>query len=212
MTPRVRLFAWWIAIAVGLLLAACLPADHRLRGVPYRPVRPAPDLALTDQRGQSFSLQHYRGKVLAVYFGYTYCPDVCPITLAQLAQVWRDLSAEEARSFQPVFVTVDPERDTEAMLTRYLAAFDNAVGTDLGLGFIGLRGDSEALNKVLSDYNAKAYKRPQPSSAIGYTMDHTASIFIIDAAGRLVEWFPYGSATEDIMADIRYLIQQKEGR
>ncbi len=203
-----RLSTWWIVIAVSVLVAACLPAAHRLRGIPNQPTKEAADLPLTDQHGQPFMLQNHRGKVLAVYFGYTYCPDVCPITLAQLAQVWRSLSDEEARRFQPIFVTVDPERDTEELLTRYLARFDSAVGNDLGLAFIGLRGDSEALQRALAGYGAEAYKRPQPGSATGYTVDHTASIFIIDAAGQLVERFPYGSATEDILADIRYLIQK----
>jgi len=197
-----------LALLASLLLAGCLPTAYKLRGVPYERPRPAPALPLTDQAGRPFALADHRGKVLAIYFGYTFCPDVCPITLAQLTQVWRELGAAEAARFQPVFVTVDPDRDTPAVLTRYLAAFDNAVGSDRGLGFIGLHGPADALAAALAGYGAQAIKRPHPSSATGYSMDHTASIFVIDATGTLVEWFPYGAAENDILADVRHLIQQ----
>lgn len=201
---------WFIALTVGLLLAGCLPTGGKLRGIAYAPAKPAADLPLTDQAGRPFALADQRGKVLAIYFGYTYCPDVCPITLAQLTQVWRTLSAEDAPWFQPIFVTVDPERDTAEVLTRYLAVFDRAVGDDRSLSFIGLRGEGDALATALAGYGAQAIKRPQPGSAAGYTMDHTASVFIVDAAGRLIEHFPYGAVEEDILADVRTLIQRRD--
>lgn len=206
MFPTIRL--WLVTLAIGLLLAGCLPAEGKLHGVRDERAGAKADLPLTDQTGRPFELAEYRGKVLAVYFGYTYCPDVCPITLAQLTQVWRELDPEEAARFQPIFVTVDPERDTAEVLARYLAVFDRAVGEDRGLGFIGLRGEGDALATALANYRAQAIKRPQAGSAAGYTMDHTASIFIVDAAGRLVERFPYGTAEEDILADVRTLIQR----
>ncbi len=205
MSRKIRPPVIWLLVAAGLLLIACLPA-RKLHGVPYDRPRPAPDLPLADQFGRAFSLADQRGKVVAVYFGYTSCPDVCPITLAQLTQVWRGLSSTEADRFQPVFVTVDPERDTEPVLARYLSAFDNALAGDRPRNFIGLRGPAEALARALDGYGARAEKRPQPGSAIGYTMDHTASIFLIDPAGNLIEWFPYGAAVDDILADVRYLI------
>ncbi|MCX7671348.1 MAG: SCO family protein, partial [Anaerolineae bacterium] len=181
---------------------------QRLHGVPYTPARPAADLPLTDQFGQPFALRAQRGKVLAIYFGYTSCPDVCPLTLAQLTQVWRELTTEEADRFQPIFVTVDPERDTEAVMARYLSAFDNALASERPRGFIGLRGTPDALAQVLTAYGARAEKRPQPGSAVGYTMDHTASVFVVDAQGMLVEWFPYGAAVDHIVADVRYLLRR----
>jgi len=192
----------------GILLAGCLPAAYKFRGVPYLRPKPAAALPLTDQAGRPFALADHRGKVLAVYFGYTFCPDVCPLTLAQLTQVWRDLTPEEAARFQPIFVTVDPERDTAAVLARYLAVFDNAVGSDRGLGFIGLHGAADALATALAGYGAQAIKQPHPGSAAGYSMDHTASIFVIDTTGNLVEWFPFGAAEDDILADVRHLIQR----
>lgn len=206
-----RAFRWpvaWLLVVVGLLLIACLPS-RRLHGVPYDRPGPAPDLPLTDQFGRPFSLAEQRGKVVAVYFGYTSCPDVCPITLAQLTQVWRGLSAEEADRFQPIFVTVDPDRDTEPVLARYLSAFDNALAGDRPRNFIGLRGTTAELARVLAGYGAKAEKRPQPGSAVGYTVDHTASIFLINPAGNLIEWFPYGAAVNDLLTDVRYLIAQR---
>lgn len=196
-----------VLFAVGLLLVACLPG-RQLHGVPYSPARPAADLPLADQFGRPFSLREQRGKVLAIYFGYTYCPDVCPLTLAQLTQVWRELTPEEADRFQPIFVTVDPERDTQDVLARYLSAFDNALASDRPRGFIGLRGTPEALAGVLAAYGARAEKRPQAGSAAGYTMDHTASVFVVDPHGTLVEWFPYGAAVDHIVADVRYLLRK----
>jgi protein SCO1/2 len=198
-----------LALLAGLLLAGCLPAAYKFRGVPYPRPKPAAALPLTDQAGRPFALADQRGKVLAVYFGYTFCPDVCPLTLAQLTQVWRELTPEEAARFQPIFVTVDPERDTGEVLARYLAVFDNAVGSDRGLGFIGLHGAADALAVALEGYGAQAIKRLHPGSAAGYSMDHTASIFVVDPNGNLVEWFPYGAAEEDIVADVRHLIQHR---
>jgi protein SCO1/2 len=210
MSRKARFFIVCLIAAAGLLMGACLPVAHKLRGVPYDRPKPAPDLPLTDQAGQPFSLAAHRGKTLVIYFGYTACPDVCPLTLAQLTQVWHKLNPADAARFQPVFVTVDPERDTQAVIAGYLAAFDRAMADDRELGFIGLRGTPEALAAVLAGYGAKAEKRPQPGSAIGYTMDHTASTFVIDTKGLLVEWFPYGSAEDDILADVRYLIQREK--
>ncbi len=207
MSQNVHLRGIGVLFAAGLLLIACLPGQ-RLHGVPHTPARPAADLPLTDQFGRPFSLREHRGKVLAIYFGYTSCPDVCPLTLAQLTQVWRKLTPEEADRFQPIFVTVDPERDTEAVLARYLSAFDNVLAGDRPRGFIGLRGTSDALAGIMAAYGARAAKQPQPGSAVGYTMDHTASVFVVDQQGTLVEWFPYGATVDHIVADVQYLIHK----
>ena len=149
MPRRIYLLALLALVAGSLLLGACQkPAQRKLHGMTdempppseAKLPKPAPDLPLTDQYGRPFSLSTQKGKVVIVYFGYTSCPDVCPVTLAQLTQVWTGLGPDQARFFQPIFVTVDPERDTEEVIARYLGAFDSAVGGDQGLGFIGLRG------------------------------------------------------------------------
>jgi len=205
---RMFLMALLALVAGSLLLSACQPAPRKLHGVPYEKPKPAPDLPLTDQYGRPFSLSTQKGKVVIVYFGYTSCPDVCPVTLAQLTQVWTGLGPDQAKFFQPIFVTVDPERDTDEVIARYLGAFDSAVGGDQGLGFIGLRGAPAELDPVMAAYGVQAEKRPQPGSAVGYTVDHTASIYAIDTEGNLLEWFPYGASVDDILWDVRYLIQK----
>jgi len=210
---RIHLLALLALVGVSLLLSACQqPAPRKLHGMtnemPQSATRLpqlAPDLPLTDQYGRPFSLSTQKGKVVIVYFGYTSCPDVCPVTLAQLTQVWTGLGPDPARFFQPIFVTVDPERDTEEVIARYLGAFDSAVGGDQGLGFIGLRGAPAELDPVMATYDAKAEQKPQPGSAVGYTVNHTAYIYVIDTEGNLVEWFPYGASVDDILWDVRYL-------
>jgi len=209
MPRRIQLLVLLVLVATNLLLIACQPASRKLHGVPYDKPQPAPDLPLTDQYGRPFSLTTQKGKVVIVYFGYTSCPDVCPVTLAQLTQVWLGLGPDQARLFQPIFVTVDPERDTEEVIARYLSAFDRAVGGDQGLGFIGLRGEPAELDPVMAAYNVQAVKRPQPGSAVGYTVDHTANTYVIDTAGNLQEYFPYGASVDDILWDVRYLISKE---
>jgi len=213
---RIHLLAFLALVGASLLLNACQqPAPRKLHGITDKMPQsathlpqPAPDLLLTDQYGRPFSLSTQKGKVVIVYFGYTSCPDVCPVTLAQLTQVWTGLGPEQARFFQPIFVTVDSERDTEEVIARYLSAFDSAVGGDQGLGFIGLRGAPAELDPVMAAYDVKAEKKPQPGSAVGYTVDHTAYTYVIDTAGTLLEWYPYGAAVDDILWDVRYLIEK----
>jgi protein SCO1 len=213
---RIRLLALLALVAGSLLLSACQqPTPRKLHGMtdkmPQSATRlpqPAPALPLTDQYGQPFSLSTQKGKVVIVYFGYTSCPDVCPVTLAQLTQVWIGLGQEQARLFQPIFVTVDPERDTEAVIDLYLSAFSRPLGDDRGLSFIGLRGAPAELDPVMAAYDVKAEKKPQPGSAVGYTVDHTAYTYVIDTAGTLLEWYPYGAAVDDILWDVRYLIEK----
>lgn len=206
-----------VLVAGSLLLNACQqPAPRKLHGIADKMPPPsearlpmlASDLPLTDQYGRPFSLSTQKGKVVIVYFGYTSCPDMCPVTLAQLTQVWTALEPDQAGFFQPIFVTVDPERDTAEVIARYLSAFDSAVGGDQGLGFIGLRGLPAELDPVMAAYDVQAEKKPQPGSAVGYTVNHTAHTYVIDIEGNLVEWFPYGASVDDILWDVRYLMQK----
>lgn len=154
------------------------------------------ELNLTDQNGKPRTLEDFRGKVVVVFFGYTHCPDVCPTTLAELAQVARELGSDAAR-MQVLFVTVDPERDTPELLRRYVPAFNP--------GFLGLYGDAEATARA-----AKAFKivyRKQPLDAPGrYTMDHSAGTYILDQAGRLRLFAQYGAGAPALLHDIRILL------
>ncbi len=190
---------------LGLLLVIAVigcgaptPAPE-LRGGRLEPPKPAPDFTLTDQNGNPFTLSSTNGKVALVYFGYTSCPDVCPLTLSDLGAVYRDLG-DAAKDVQVVFVTVDPERDTQQILKKYVAAFDPS--------FIGLHGTVDETKAVGDLFGAKFKKAPLSNSALGYAMDHSAFIYVIDRQGRLRETFPFGAAREDILHDLQILTKE----
>lgn len=208
MARRFWLGGLLLVVVVGVI--ACQPS-YKLHGIRYEKPISAPPLPLTIVGGDAFSWKTLQNKVVLIYFGYTSCPDVCPITLAEFTQVWRQLDADQALRFQPIFVTIDPERDSDAVISRYLGAFDRAVADDRGLRFIGLRGTPEELAPALADYDVTVQKRPQPNSAVEYTVDHTASVYVIDPQGYLVERLPYGTPVDDILSDVRELLK-KNGR
>ena len=153
------------------------------------------ELSLPDFDGKNRSLAEFRGKVVTVFFGYTHCPDVCPVTLAEMAQVMRELGPDAAR-VQVLFVTVDPERDSAEVLKQYVPAFDPA--------FLGLRGDADATARVAKEF--KVFYQKQPLKDGGYTVDHSAGTYIFDGEGRLRLFAPYGRGAVAILHDIRLLL------
>jgi protein SCO1/2 len=153
-------------------------------------------LSLPDQNGKLRTLADFKGKVTVVFFGYTQCPDVCPTTMAELAQVKKALGAD-GEKVQGVFVTVDPERDTPEILKGYLAAFDPS--------FIALRGTPEQTLAAAKDF--KVYFSKVPGKTEGsYTMDHTAGSYIFDASGRLRLFTRYGGGADALQADLKTLL------
>lgn len=150
---------------------------------------------LIDQDGRTVTDADFKGKPLLVFFGYTHCPDVCPTTLFELSEVMRKLGPE-ADKVNAVFVTVDPERDTPAVMKDYMSSFDPHVH--------GLTGDNEAIAKVLRQYRVYAKKAPQPNG--DYAMDHTAIVYLMDKDGRFVAPFNAGRKVEDAAADLRRYI------
>ncbi|MCV2354574.1 SCO family protein [Paucibacter sp. B2R-40] len=190
---------------MGLGLTACDQlglgdsAKTAFQGVDLTGAEYARSLNLTDQDGRSRSLAEFKGKIPVVFFGYTQCPDVCPTTLAELAEVKRSLGVDGER-VQGIFVTIDPERDTAALLKAYVASFDPS--------FIALRGSDEqtkAVAKEFKVYFAKvAGKTPE-----SYTMDHTAASFIFDTQGRVRVFSRYGSGASALANDIRLLLAEK---
>jgi len=165
-----------------------------LRAGLYNPPAKAPDFILSGSDGSDVTLARYRGKVILLTFGFTYCAAVCPTTLSTLAQVRKSLGTE-GDSVQVVFVTVDPKRDTAAQLADYLRAFDR--------GFIGATGDPAALDAVREKYGVTAV---QQGDGPDYAMAHTSSIFLIDGAGKLRAMMPFGHEPADFVHDIRYLL------
>jgi protein SCO1 len=191
-----------LAAALLLVLAACLPAcDRSSKGPAFEltditGAEFGRDVRLTDHTGKPRALADFKGKVAVVFFGYTHCPDVCPVTLAELAMVARELG-KDADRMQVLFITVDPERDTAAVLAKYVPAFNPA--------FLGLYGDIDATLRTAKEFKVIVHK--QPATAGNYTVDHSAGTYIYDLQGRLRLFASYGQGAPKLLHDIRLLLQ-----
>lgn len=188
--------ALWVG-AAGIF-SACTPKGPKFQGVDLTGAEYARDLQLPDHNGQTRSLKDFAGKVVVVFFGYTQCPDVCPTSMSELAEVKRALGADGDK-LQGIFVTVDPERDTPEMLKAYMASFDP--------GFLALRGSPEQLAAVAKDFKIY-YKRVDGQTPTSYTMDHSAGSYVYDTAGRLRVYHRYGSGAQSLAADVRALLDE----
>ena len=153
------------------------------------------ELKLIDHYGKPRTLADFRGKVVTVFFGFTHCPDACPTTLAEMAQVVKALGTD-AGKVQVLFVTVDPERDTREVLKQYVPSFNPA--------FLGLYGDAEATARAAKEF--KVYYQKQPVKDGSYSVDHSAGTFILDREGRLRLFAQYGAGAEPLLHDIRILL------
>jgi len=152
------------------------------------------DFHLTDHNGQPRSLGDFKGKVVALFFGYTHCPDVCPTTLADLAQTMQILG-KDADKVQVIFITVDPERDTPKMLAQYAPAFHPS--------FLSLYGDAQATAQVAKSFHVAYQKQP---SASGYTVDHSVGTFLIDPKGQVRLRAPLAQSSAWLAEDVRLLL------
>jgi len=188
--------------AWALLGCAGTPTASPLRGGRLEPPKLAPDFTLTDHNGNLFRLSSARGQVVLLYFGYTSCPDVCPLSLADITAARSELG-KDAGQVQVVFITVDPERDTQAVLQRYVPAFDPSL--------LGVRGTPEEIKTVADAYGVQFKKTPLPNSALGYAVDHSAFIYVIDLSGRLRELLPFGASRQDILSDLKTLTSEGAG-
>ena len=153
------------------------------------------DFHLADAGGNPRTLADYRGKVVAMFFGYTHCPDVCPTTLADMAQVMRLLD-KDAGKVQVLFVTLDPARDTREMLAQYVPAFHPA--------FVGLSGDAVATAQAAKAFGVMYQKQEGKNG--GYTLDHSAGTYLIAPDGKFVLLAPYQQKTEWLVQDIKLLL------
>jgi protein SCO1/2 len=179
------------AVLVGVLLARMLaPSSVALESGTWLPQpRALPPFHLQDLSGADFNLDSLRGHPTLLFFGFTNCPDVCPTTLATLAQVQR---APPLPGSQVVFITVDPDRDSLASLQVYLGAFNNS--------FIGARGDAAALAPLLKNLGAIALRENLPDGS--YTMDHSATLYLLDGHGQLVAVFSPPFSASKLAADL----------
>jgi protein SCO1/2 len=180
-------------------LLGCSDGKAKFASVDITGADYAKDLALTDQLGQARTLKDFAGKVVVLFFGYTQCPDVCPTTLAELAEV-RKLLGAQGEQVQGVFVSLDPERDTPEVLKAYMANFDPS--------FVALTGSPEQLAAVAKDYKVY-YKKVDGKTPTSYTLDHSAASYIYDTQGRLRLYARYGAGAPVLVADIKLLLAGK---
>jgi len=152
---------------------------------------------LTDHNGKSRTLADFKGKAVVMFFGYTHCPDVCPTTMSDLAQALI-LLGKDADKVQVLFVTVDPERDTQELLAKYVPAFNP--------GFLGLWGDEAATAKIARDFRI-FYQKNKGKDRQRYDVDHTAGTYVFDPSGRLRLFMSYGKGAEIIAHDLRILLK-----
>ena len=155
-----------------------------------------PDFRLTDHNGTPRSLADFRGKVVALFFGYTHCPDVCPTTLSDMAKALQILGPDAPR-VQVLFVTLDPKRDTPELLRDYVPAFNPT--------FLGLHGVAAATAKVTKDFKIYAAERPGATPQ-SYTVDHSAQTLVFDPQGRLRTKFRYEATVDEIVDGIHAIL------
>jgi len=185
-------------IIAGAALIACSPEGPKFKSSDVTGASFARDFALTDHTGTKRSLADYRGKVVVVFFGFTQCPDVCPTTLADLAETMRRLGSDAGR-VAVLFVTVDPERDTAELLAQYVPAFDPR--------FVGLSGDAAAIERTAKEFKVLYQKQPGKTPG-SYSMDHSAGSFVFDPQGRLRLYVSHGQGPDVFTHDFRALLSE----
>jgi protein SCO1/2 len=180
-----------------LALTACSPDKPKFNGIDVTGADYAKGFTLTDHNGQSRSLSDFKGKVVVLFFGYTQCPDVCPTSMNELAEVKRLLGAD-ADKLQGVFVTVDPARDTTELLKAYMANFDPTF-----LAFVPTADELPVVAKQFKIY----YKKVDGQTPTSYTMDHSAGSYVYDTQGNLRLYSRYGSGAKVLAQDIQTLLK-----
>lgn len=198
MKSRLPLFGLGLMLGVAVLWLGWKVMDrpYTFRGSVIDPPAPMRDFLLVDQDGQPFSLSEQQGKVVLLFFGYTHCPDVCPVTLAEFTRIKQDLGAEASR-VRFVYITVDPERDTVPVMSAYMKNFD--------LDFVALTESREKLEEVWSNFGVYQ-SRQESTSAGGYLVDHTARTYLLDQQGQLVATYPYEMSEADVVADVQHIL------
>ena len=167
------------AVTLSVLgLTACMDPKAAFKGVDITGADYAKELNLPDQNGQVRKIKDFSGKLVVVFFGYTQCPDVCPTTMAEMAEV-KKLLGKDGDKLQGIFITVDPERDTPAVLKEYLSSFDKRM--------MGATGTRDAIDAALKSF--RVYARRVPGTGEDYTMDHSAVVYLMDKQGRFVSGF-----------------------
>ena len=179
------------------LLSACSPDKPAFKSIDLTGADYAQGFSLADHNGQLRTLKDFAGKVVVVFFGFTQCPDVCPTSLAELAQV-KQLLGGDGDKLQAIFITVDPERDTPELLKAYMGNFDPS--------FLALRTTPEQLPQLAKDFKIY-YKKVDGKTPDSYTMDHSAGSYIFDEKGQIRLYSRYGAGAEVLASDIKLLLK-----
>ena len=195
--PRYSPLFWSIITCSLVALAGCDGGGPKFKSTDITGVDYGKSLDLTDHNGKPRHLQDFRGKAVVLFFGFTHCPDVCPTTLAEMAQALKQLGPDAER-VQVVLVTVDPERDTREALAKYVTAFDPR--------FLGMYGDMEATRRVAKDFKIYFEKRKTGDT---YSVDHSGQSYIIDPQGRLRLLVRHDRILTDLPADLKAVLNEK---
>lgn len=185
-------------LSAAALLAGCKPSPVSFEGVDITGAQYGKDFPLTDAHGKPRSIQDFAGKVVVVFFGFTQCPDVCPTTLQELAEVKGMLGAQGDR-LQGVFVSLDPERDTPEVLRAYTEAFDP--------NMVALTGSPEQIAAVAKDFKV-FYKKVEGKQPGSYSLDHSAGLYVYDPQGRLRIYHRYGQGAPALAKDVQTLLNE----
>jgi protein SCO1/2 len=184
------------ALAVVLAMAGCQPQGAAFNNVDITGAQYAREFALTDHTGARRTLADYKGKVVVVFFGFTQCPDVCPTTMSDLAQVRQKLGPAGS-DVQVLFITVDPERDTQQVLAQYVPGFDPS--------FVGLYGNAQEIERVAREFKV-FYQKSPGKTATSYTIDHTAGSYVFDREGRVRLFLKHAQGVDAIASDLKRLL------
>jgi protein SCO1 len=193
------LLRFWSTIICSALLVAAAGCDGgpKFKSTDITGADYGKSLDLSDHTGKPRHLQDFRGKAVVVFFGFTHCPDICPTTLAEMAQVVKSLGSDGDR-VQVLFVTVDPERDSKEDLAKYVTAFDPR--------FLGMYGDLDRTRQVAKDFKIFFEKRKTGST---YSVDHSGQSYVIDPQGRLRLFVRHDRISSDLPDDLKTLLREK---
>lgn len=185
-----------VILFVGAYFAGTMLRPYQYHGNTMESTEPPGDFTLIDHNGNRMHLSDYEGKWVILYYGYTFCPDVCPTTMMQLGRMM-PLLGKDVRRVQVFMISVDPERDTPERLKEYVTYFHP--------DFIGLTGTPEEVADAAAPFGIY-YKRKEVEGASGYLMDHTASVTILDPQGRVRLIWPYGVTADEMAEDLKHLM------
>ncbi len=187
-----------VVIVAGVVLGAQFFRPYVFKGVVLQSPQPAPDFELTGAGGQRVKLSDFRGKIVLLFFGYTFCPDVCPTTMLELKKAMDILGPEKASKVQVIMISVDPERDTPDRVDAYAKNFNP--------NFIGLTGTPDEIAEVATMYGIY-YEKEEGTAATGYLVSHTATVTVVDQEGYVRLLFRYGMPPEEIASDLAYMLK-----